>query len=284
MHEESRKGLPRMVAAAVCAFVLTGCASGRSASPTIKPAAGKQTLPALQSMKVTLVPRVREVRVLNRVSYEAPEQGLVLQPGAPSTLRVTASGTGNLKGEAWLEREGEVVGRTALGYDGARDEYSANIRLDGAKLSVGDYEVRAALDSTETVTASDPLHVRLESPIDPTLMNEVDEFRTYFETDAYTLPDQERQTIKLIAERLQPLAAHIQSIRVEGHCDTRGTEVHNVELGVSRAAAVASILKDLLPGMVVGVQSLGSESPDPPAENAEAWAKNRWARIRIELK
>jgi len=75
--------------------------------------------------------------------------------------------------------------------------------------------------------------------------------------------------------------ARIESIRVEGHCDTRGTEVHNTELGANRAASVAKVLGDLLPGVVIGVQSLGSENPDPPGDNPADWAKNRWARIRI---
>jgi outer membrane protein OmpA-like peptidoglycan-associated protein len=232
-------------------------------------------------MKVTLIPKVREVPTLNQVSYE-PAQGLVLRPDAASTLRVIASGTGNLKGEAWIEREGEVVGRTALGYDSARDVYNADIRLDGSKVPAGDYDVRAVLESTDTVTAPNPLHVILESPLDPALRAEVEEFRAYFDTDVYILSDQYRQAISTIATRLQPLSARIQSIRVEGHCDTRGTEVHNIELGSNRAASVAKILGDFLPGVVIGVQSLGWENPDPPGQNNEDWAMNRWARIRIE--
>ena len=42
-------------------------------------------------------------------------------------------------------------------------------------------------------------------------------------------------------------------------------------------------LKELLPGVSIGVRSLGSDNPDPPGSTDADWSRNRWSRIRVEL-
>ena len=70
------------------------------------------------------------------------------------------------------------------------------------------------------------------------------------------------------------------SLRVEGHCDERGTREYNLALGERRANAVANYL--LSAGVrqnQITTVSFGEESPIDPGSTEEAWAKNR----RVEL-
>src|SRR2546428_4195976 len=151
---------------------LLGCASGRAVAPATMPsvpgagaAIAEPSVPQLQRMKVTLVPTVRVVTAITSVSHEAPDGGVRLERDAPYSLRVTASGTGNLRGEAWLEREGKITGKTPLKYDAQSDLYHADILLDAAGVQAGDYAVTAALESGEPITDPRPLPVELGSVI-----------------------------------------------------------------------------------------------------------------------
>jgi peptidoglycan-associated lipoprotein len=65
-------------------------------------------------------------------------------------------------------------------------------------------------------------------------------------------------------------------IRVEGHCDERGTEEYNLALGHRRAEAAARYLRDLgaSPGQVDTI-SYGALQPAAEGHDDAAWAKNR---------
>ena len=69
-----------------------------------------------------------------------------------------------------------------------------------------------------------------------------------------------------------------------GHCDLRGSEVHNTALGGNRAASLAKALTGRLPGVAIGIESAGSADPSPPGDNPDDWARNRWARLVLETK
>ena len=65
-------------------------------------------------------------------------------------------------------------------------------------------------------------------------------------------------------------------VRLEGHCDERGTGKYNVRLGQQRAKAAKSYLMRLgVSGRVLEVSTYGSEKPDSSEHNTQAWARNR---------
>lgn len=89
-------------------------------------------------------------------------------------------------------------------------------------------------------------------------------------------------------DAFEPLKAHarylVQNpgviVRLEGHCDERGTREYNIALGERRAAAVGTFLK--VQGVSSGqieMVSYGEERPASYGHDAEAWAQNR----RVEL-
>jgi peptidoglycan-associated lipoprotein len=73
------------------------------------------------------------------------------------------------------------------------------------------------------------------------------------------------------------------TIRVEGHCDARGTTDYNIALGQRRAAAVQRNLvgQGISPSRVDTI-SYGEERPLVQGSGEDVWARNRRAEILLE--
>ncbi len=72
------------------------------------------------------------------------------------------------------------------------------------------------------------------------------------------------------------------TLRIEGHCDERGSNEYNLALGQRRAEAVRRYLVSY--GIDVGrfaTISYGEERPAARASNEEAWAQNRRAEFIV---
>ncbi len=81
--------------------------------------------------------------------------------------------------------------------------------------------------------------------------------------------------------KLQPVIAALKAapqnkLRVEGHCDERGTEEYNRTLGERRALAIrAQLIKSGIAPARVTTMSFGEDKPAELGHTDEAWAKNR---------
>jgi peptidoglycan-associated lipoprotein len=66
------------------------------------------------------------------------------------------------------------------------------------------------------------------------------------------------------------------SVRIEGHCDERGTNEYNLALGERRAEAAAKYLRSLgISRFRISTLSYGEEKPVAYGGSESAWAKNR---------
>ncbi len=80
-------------------------------------------------------------------------------------------------------------------------------------------------------------------------------------------------------------AAHIKqnsglAVRIEGHCDERGTGEYNLALGDHRARAARDYLVSLgLPAQRLRTISYGKEKPLDAGHSEAAWAANRRAEF-----
>jgi peptidoglycan-associated lipoprotein len=71
-------------------------------------------------------------------------------------------------------------------------------------------------------------------------------------------------------------------IRIEGHCDERGTEQYNLALGDRRADSAATYLVALgVDRDRIETVSYGEERPFEEGSNEAAWAQNRRAHISL---
>lgn len=71
---------------------------------------------------------------------------------------------------------------------------------------------------------------------------------------------------------------------LEGHCDERGTNHYNLELGDSRARAAKRYLVSLgVSDERFDTISYGEERPVNPESDERAWAQNRRAELRLRV-
>lgn len=102
----------------------------------------------------------------------------------------------------------------------------------------------------------------------------------HFDFDKYDL----RADAKAALDHNYDLLAEFPNaiIKIEGHCDERGTVEYNLSLGEKRAKAAQDYLvnRGIAPGRI-SIISYGKERPVDPAHNEAAWAKNRRAEFRV---
>jgi peptidoglycan-associated lipoprotein len=114
----------------------------------------------------------------------------------------------------------------------------------------------------------------LQALRDAQMVAEFEAQKIFFDFDKSDLKPEAQATLKKKAAWLRDHAAY--AVRIEGHCDERGTAEYNLALGERRASAAKKFLTAL------GVEehrmsciSYGEEKPADPGHNEEAWAKNR---------
>jgi peptidoglycan-associated lipoprotein len=105
----------------------------------------------------------------------------------------------------------------------------------------------------------------------------------FFDYNENTLRDDARQALQRDA---QWLAKWPQTkIRIDGHCDERGTEEYNLSLGDRRAVTVRDYLTSLgVSQQRIQTVSLGKESPFCTATGESCWAQNRRGHFVITAK
>lgn len=72
----------------------------------------------------------------------------------------------------------------------------------------------------------------------------------------------------------------VTSVTVEGHCDERGTDAYNLELGNRRARAVKRYLKGVSRRTKVRTVSYGKARPTCTESSESCWSENRRAEFK----
>lgn len=114
----------------------------------------------------------------------------------------------------------------------------------------------------------------------PPEIKEADFFTIYFDFDKYNIRGDQKANLDNNARILRQNNDLI--VKVEGHCDERGTVEYNLGLGDRRAVSVKDYLVNLgITGDRIETISYGKERPVDPGHSEPAWAKNRRAEFRI---
>ena len=101
-----------------------------------------------------------------------------------------------------------------------------------------------------------------------------------FDFDKYAIRDGDAAILKDNMSWLNAPANKGKKVRVEGHCDERGTVEYNLVLGQKRADSAKNFLVKLgADSRLLETVSYGKEKPVDPAHNEAAWAKNRRAHF-----
>jgi peptidoglycan-associated lipoprotein len=102
----------------------------------------------------------------------------------------------------------------------------------------------------------------------------------YFSFDVALLPENAAPVLQRVARHLElnPKA----TVRIEGHCDERGTTEYNLALGDQRARAAKQYLLRLgIAENRIEIATYGSERPRNPGHDESAWAENRRDDLRV---
>ena len=115
------------------------------------------------------------------------------------------------------------------------------------------------------------------------LINELMSDDVYFDFDKSELTEKAKEILTQVGDILLKEPRFV--IVVEGHTDARGTEVYNMTLGSKRAMKV----KEFLSAYGVGNErmetvSYGKEKPKAAGESEEAYAQNRRANFKVNIK
>ncbi|MEE3339603.1 MAG: OmpA family protein [Hallerella sp.] len=115
------------------------------------------------------------------------------------------------------------------------------------------------------------------------LINELMSDDVYFDFDKSELTEKAKEILTQVGDILLKEPRFV--IVVEGHTDARGTEDYNMTLGSKRAMKV----KEFLSAYGVGNErmetvSYGKEKPKAAGESEEAYAQNRRANFKVNIK
>jgi peptidoglycan-associated lipoprotein len=104
----------------------------------------------------------------------------------------------------------------------------------------------------------------------------------YFQFDSWRLTEESRRTLEANAEWLKN-NSHAR-IKIEGHCDERGTQAYNFVLGEKRASMVQQYLSFLgVPHHQLLVTSFGKDKPKCQTFSENCFQKNRRAHFVSDL-
>ncbi|MCA9412201.1 MAG: peptidoglycan-associated lipoprotein Pal [Candidatus Omnitrophica bacterium] len=102
----------------------------------------------------------------------------------------------------------------------------------------------------------------------------------YFDYDQSNLKPNEVMTLERNLAWVQQNPG--SKIRIEGHCDERGTEEYNLALGERRAESVRQwLISRGVPASNIDTVTKGELEPAVPGHSEAAWAKNRRAEFLI---
>jgi peptidoglycan-associated lipoprotein len=107
--------------------------------------------------------------------------------------------------------------------------------------------------------------------------------KIYFDLDRWELDAKARDALSSHAKQIQARGMS-GVVKIEGHCDARGSDEYNIALGQRRAAVVKRYLVDLgVPEERVRAVSYGESRPAVRGGDEEAWRLNRRAELRLGL-
>jgi len=132
---------------------------------------------------------------------------------------------------------------------------------------------------TEPVVEEEPVKEETPPPPPPTLKES--QFATvFFDFDKYSLRGDAKVALDQNYGILKEFATAV--VKIEGHCDERGTVEYNLSLGDKRAKATMDYLVGLGidPGRI-SIISYGKERPVDNGHTEAAWGKNRRCEFRV---
>src|SRR5512133_2404644 len=102
------------------------------------------------------------------------------------------------------------------------------------------------------------------------------QYTVYFAFDSSAIRGSEKSKLAAVADYLKSHTTPRTALKIEGHCDERGTEEYNRSLGERRALSAREELigMGIEPGRIITL-SMGEDRPAVQGNNEAAYSKNR---------
>ncbi|MBI5854300.1 MAG: OmpA family protein [Nitrospirae bacterium] len=105
----------------------------------------------------------------------------------------------------------------------------------------------------------------------------------FFAFDSWQIPDGGKQALAMDADWLKTNPD--KRLRIEGHCDERGTGAYNFELGRKRANAVRNYMVELgVKGQQLNITSYGKTRPFCKDHEESCYQQNRRGHLVVSVK
>lgn len=133
---------------------------------------------------------------------------------------------------------------------------------------------------TSATTPEEPVEDAVEEEAPPEIIKESQFETVYFDFDKSSLRSDSKSGLDANYDLLMQFPDVM--VKVEGHCDERGTVEYNLSLGEKRATSC----KDYLVGLGIDASristiSYGKEKPVDAGHSEAAWGKNRRCEFKI---
>ena len=116
---------------------------------------------------------------------------------------------------------------------------------------------------------------KVEVPVVVAVMQDIN-----FDFDKYNIRERDAAILRENLAWFQAQENRGKRVRIEGHCDERGTVEYNLVLGQKRADSAKNFLTSLgVDQRLLETVSYGKERPLDPGSNEAAWARNRRAHF-----
>ena len=164
---------------------------------------------------------------------------------------------------------------TLIGLQGCAKKTTPSSLADGSQ-NTGDASTNAGANSGTGFNSSDidgltAANVLSRLPV------------IYFDFDQSSLREKDRQLLKVISEALKMDANKTVALKIQGHCDERGSTEYNLALGERRSRSIYDYLSNLgVSKSKLDVVSFGEERPAMTGSSEDSWAKNRRAEFNVQ--
>ncbi len=193
----------------------------------------------------------------------------------PDTMAENTSFPANITGAGFQDGATVMIGVEAL----VEADWISNNQLSISvpELRAGDYDILVENPNGQKHTLQAGLWIQSPDEMATNDERKCEDITVYFELDKATITDDSQTQINAQKECLSQTSIRI---RVEGHCDERGTTEYNIALGQRRANSVQRYLvsSGVAPSIIETI-SYGEEKPVVRGSTAEAWKQNRRAEI-----
>jgi peptidoglycan-associated lipoprotein len=200
------------------------------------------------------------------------EQRLQVTSMSPSSAAPDTAVSARIYGSSFVSGASvSFVGATSKDASEVSVESGNNIEVTVPPLPVGSYDVKVTNPNGDAVVLRSGFTVRVASN------NTCASSMVNFDLDSSAVRSDGRSLLDGNMGCYQKLTG---PIRVEGHCDERGTTDYNMALGQRRADTVKQyIVKGGVSASRVSTTSYGEERPLDRSSSESAWSKNRRAEI-----